>query len=440
MVSNSKESILRDEEYDFLFRNYFYEICGSLSNVLNVKKVCDIILEMIVKIVSVERASLMLYNKRTKRLEIFASKGIPKDIVRRVKLRSGEGISGKVFESGKPMLVGDIEKIPEYKLKKESKFETRSFLSVPLIYSGGEGKKEIMGVVNATDKTSGVNFTLNDQRLITALSAIASMAVQNSRLYENIKKGYKELKRKNRIIINTQKSLMANERLSSVGTLAASVVHEIKNPMAVMSGAIQILMRKGEDEKLLIEYSKIIKKQIDNIVKLTNQLLSFSKEMKPERKSEDLNNIVKNTLIFTEHYLSRFKGVKVIKNLKKSLPQIYIDSGQIQQVFVNIISNAAQAMPSGGTLKIETGLYSPGSDNEKEVFVSFVDNGNGIEKKYLKKIFHPFFTTKNRGEGTGLGLSISRDIIKRHKGRIEVKSKFGEGTSFLIFFPIGIDE
>ena len=440
MVSNSKESILRDEEDDFLFRNYFYEICGSLSNVLNVKKVCDIILEMIIRIVSVERASLMLHNKRTKRLEIFASKGIPKDIVKKVKLKSGEGISGKVFESGRPILVDDIEKIPKYKLKKESKFETRSFLSVPLIYSGAEGKKEIMGVVNATDKTSGVNFTLNDQRLITSLSAIATMAVQNSRLYENIKKGYKELKRKNRIIINTQKSLIANERLSSVGTLAASVFHEIKNPLSIMSGAIQILMRNREDENLLIEYSKIIMKQIDNIVKLSNQLLSFSKEMKPERKSEDLNNIIMNTLIFTEHYLSRFKGVKVIKNLKRYLPRVYIDGGQIQQVFVNLINNAAQAMPSGGILKIETGLYRPDSGNQKEVFVSFVDNGKGIEKKYLKKIFNPFFTTKDRGEGTGLGLSISRDIIKRHKGRIEVTSKLGEGTSFLIFFPVGSDK
>jgi len=147
-----------------------------------------------------------------------------------------------------------------------------------------------------------------------------------------------------------------------------------------MSGAIQILMRNREDENLLIEYSKIIMKQIDNIVKLSNQLLSFSKEMKPERKSEDLNNIIMNTLIFTEHYLSRFKGVKVIKNLKRYLPRVYIDGGQIQQVFVNLINNAAQAMPSGGILKIETGLYRPDSGNQKEVFVSFVDNGKGIEK------------------------------------------------------------
>lgn len=440
MASNSKESILRDEEDDFLFRNYFYEICDSLSNVLNVKKVCDIMLEMIIRIVSVERASLMLYNKRIKRLEIFASKGIPKDIVKKVKLKPGEGISGRVFKSGKPIFVDDIEKIPEYKSKKESKFETRSFLSVPLIYSGVEGKKEIIGVVNATDKASGANFIINDQRLITSLSAVASMAVQNSRLYENIKKGYKELKRKNRIILNTQKSLMANERLSSVGTLAASVVHEIKNPLSVMSGAIQILMKKREDKKLLMEYSKIIKEQIDNIVKISSQLLSFSEERKLEIKSEDLNNIIEDTLIFTGHYLSRFKGVKVIKNLKKTLPQIYIDRGQIQQVFMNLINNAAQAMPSGGTLKIETGLYSPDSDNGKEVFISFVDNGKGIEKRYLKKIFNPFFTTKDRGEGTGLGLSISRDIIRRHKGRVEVKSKLGKGTSFLIFFPIGSDE
>ncbi len=393
---------------------------------------------------SVERASIMLLDKESGELKIFSSRGIPQRIVRSVRIKLGEGISGKVALTGKPILIENVDKYEEKIFLKESKFETKSFLSYPLVYSKSKSKKEIIGVINATDKKTGEVFTNKDIKLISSVSTLATMAIQNSELYSKLDKAYKDLKEKSKIILNTQKALIRTERLSSLGTLSASVAHEIKSPLTSIMGAAQMIsLRKSQVEDVL-RYAGIIEAQCSQISSIMSQLLNFSRQSKPERKEESINKVVEDTLIFTKHHLSRFKNVKIKKKFNKNLPKVFIDRGQIQQVFVNLINNAAQSMPDGGTLFIKTSLVRY-INNEKEkgknlgksyVVVSFIDTGIGIKKKDLKNIFKPFFTTKRRGEGTGLGLSISKDIMKNHNGELKVRSREGKGACFEVLIPV----
>jgi len=421
--------------------NYFYQICESLTSVFELKKVCAIILEMVIKIAHVERASIMLVNRKTKELTIFSSKGIPENIAKSVRIKIGDGISGKVALEGKPILVKDIHACKDSIDPKESKFNTSSFLSYPLIYSRSRTQKNIIGVINATDKKTGQIFTRDDLRLIASVGALATMVLQNAEFYNRIKTAYNVLKEKTKTVVNTQRSLVRSERLASLGTFSASVAHEIKSPLTAVMGALQMLMLKKDQMDAVMKYVEMIQTQVDFISKILSELLDFSRQGTPERYKEQINKVIEDTLIFTEHYLTRFKNVTVTTNLSEALPELLIDKGQIQQVFVNLINNAAQAMPDGGKLVIKSFLLSSQCKSFKGekrdfVVVSFTDTGKGIAKEKLDSILKPFFTTKARGEGTGLGLWITQNILRNHEGELKVKSKPGKGSCFEVCIPV----
>jgi len=150
----------------------------------------------------------------------------------------------------------------------------------------------------------------------------------------------------------------------------------------------------------------------------------------PKKDLLDMNEIVDDTVLFMEHHLTRFKNVQLAVEKEASLPKVYVDRIHVQQTMVNIIMNAAQAMPEGGRILIKTGM------NDQYVFIAITDTGIGIRDEDLEKIFEPFFTTKEKEQGTGLGLSLCKRLIEANAGKIEVKSTVGEGTTFTIMIPI----
>ena len=161
------------------------------------------------------------------------------------------------------------------------------------------------------------------------------------------------------------------------------------------------------------------------------RLLDFAHMSAPENEYLDLNGIVDDTILFTEHHLTRFKHIDLTLEKTENLPPVYADKIHLQQVLLNIMMNAAQAMPEGGPLVIRTGLRPP-----DYVWLSVTDEGTGIEAENIEKIFDPFFTTKERGDGTGLGLSLTKKLVEANKGRIEVESVIGRGSTFRILLPL----
>ncbi len=221
------------------------------------------------------------------------------------------------------------------------------------------------------------------------------------------------------------------DRLATLGELSAGIAHEIKNPIAGISGAMQILMGDLPENDPRREIFEEILKQIDRIDQNIKDLLSYAKTAKPALAEHNINDVIRQVVFLIQERAAQ-KGVEVVTELDETIPKVEIDEKQIQQVLVNLGLNGIQAMPNGGVLRI----FSKGwkaSDKERFVEIWVKDSGKGIYPQDMSRIFTPFFTTRHTG--TGLGLSISQKIVQQHNGRIEVNSRIGEGTCFTVLLP-----
>jgi two-component system NtrC family sensor kinase len=228
-----------------------------------------------------------------------------------------------------------------------------------------------------------------------------------------------------------QAKIAEAERLAMIGQLAAGVAHEINNPLTgILLYCDLILKSMGKDDPKKANFEKI-NKEAQRCKTIVKGLLDFSRQTEPEIKPTMINSIIEDVLPLVKNQ-PIFLNITINKNTDPSLPMVNVDASQIQQVFMNIVLNAAEAMAGKGELAISTGLTA----DKKYVFASFTDTGCGITEENIEKIFDPFFTTKETGHGTGLGLSISYGIIKKHNGEIKVTSEIGKGTTFIVRLPI----
>ncbi len=229
----------------------------------------------------------------------------------------------------------------------------------------------------------------------------------------------------------THRMLMHSEKMAGLGRLAAGVAHEINNPMSgIMLYANLVQEELGEDHSLNADLQTIIH-EAERCKVIVADLLEFSHQNTYEMELVDLNDVILKTLTILQHQ-PLFQNVTIIRQLDPELPPIYGNSTRLNQVVMNIVVNAAQAMDGKGRLRITSRTRANKDINE----ISIEDTGPGIENDLLEKIFEPFFTTKGTGEGTGLGLSVSYAIVKEHKGSIRVTSTSKAGTTFTLKFPV----
>ncbi len=228
--------------------------------------------------------------------------------------------------------------------------------------------------------------------------------------------------------VNLEDQLLQAEKLSSIGVLAAGVAHEVNTPLAVITSQVQMLLRQmPADDPRLPTLEKVVKQGF-RASEIINSLLKFSRVSGSERSELNLNHVLRETLTLVEPML-RSARIRVNAQLAGDLPPIYGNAGKLQQVFMNLIINARDAMPHGGDLTLVT------ESENSTVAVEVADNGVGIAPEHLRKIFDPFFTTKTTSRGTGLGLAVSYGIVHEHAGTIRVESAVGRGTTFRLEFP-----
>ena len=245
-----------------------------------------------------------------------------------------------------------------------------------------------------------------------------------------------ELRRINEELFETQKKLARSERLAVAGQLAASLAHEIGTPLNSISGHVQLLARRKDADESTRRRLQIIEKQIDNIVRTVNQLLSWSREFELKIELVDLRRLVEEAVLLSSPAL-QLRKIQAKLSLAKDCPKIYGDGGYLQQVFLNLINNSMDAMPRGGALRIEMGLADGGA---REVVIRVADNGVGMSPETMVHAFDPMFTTKRMGTGSGLGLAICEQIIRQHGGSIHVESEPERGTTFTLLLPIDCRE
>jgi len=229
------------------------------------------------------------------------------------------------------------------------------------------------------------------------------------------------------------------DRLSTLGTLAAGLAHEIKNPLGGIKGAAQLLERELPVESELHDYTSIILKEVGRVNKIVEELLSISTPRKLEMGHVNLNQIL-GEIVMLQKNVSRTKSVTFQQNFDLSIPPAIADGALLTQLFLNLITNAVEAVVSDGLIRITTrvvsdyGMSKKGERLSRMVAVDIADNGTGMTGEQMENIFTPFFTTKSKG--TGLGLAICHKIVSEHRGMIKVDSESGRGTTFTVLLPL----
>jgi signal transduction histidine kinase len=289
--------------------------------------------------------------------------------------------------------------------------------SVPIL-----SKEKLIGILNLGRKKEPEIYSNEDLELLATLANQAAIAIENARLYENLKQ--------------SQDTLRRADRLSSLGLLTAGLAHEIRNPLVAIRTFTQLLPERYDDAEFREGFQGLALKEVDRICGLINDLLSFARTSRPNVAEENLNEVVDGIARILETE-AKEKGVEITRDYNADLPKVWIDREQMKQVFMNLILNAIQAMGDGGSLFISTRLHSKDESGASGKFlqVEIRDTGVGIPEENVEHIFDPFFTSKD--EGSGLGLSISHQIVQEHGGYIVVESKIGNGTSFFINLPVG---
>jgi signal transduction histidine kinase len=263
---------------------------------------------------------------------------------------------------------------------------------------------------------TGAVFFLQDSTLKTALET------EVDQVYEKLEQEHKEKEK-----LHSQ--LLQKEKMSAVGQLASGIAHEINNPMGVILGFAQVIVKDVKKDNPLFIPLKSIEKETIRCKQLINDLLIFSRLNKPIKEATDINNLIETTLSFVQAQ-AKVKNITITKEFGHNLPQIMANKNQLQQVIVNLCNNSIDSMPNGGEIVITT------RNTGNQIEFSVTDTGMGMTKETKQHLFEPFFTTKDVGKGTGLGLSLCYEIIHNHNGVIEATSEPDKGTVVNIKLPI----
>jgi signal transduction histidine kinase/CheY-like chemotaxis protein len=328
-----------------------------------------------------------------------------------------QGIVGWVAREGRPLLVPDVRKDPRFypEVDRSTGFVTRSILAVPL-----EVKGKVIGVIEVVNKI-GSDFDRADVELLSSLARSAAIAIENARLYRALENRMAEIQR-------TQSQLIQSAKMAAVGQLTAGVAHELNNPLSVVLGFSELLLRDTAPDDPRQADLEIIARQARRAREIVADLLDFSRQSEFELQKADLNQVVQESLALVRRQLEK-EGITLEERYAHDLPPLLLNADRMKQVFLNLVTNASHAMSRGGTLSVTSEWVGD------EVAVQVADTGEGIPAEHLSRIFEPFFTTKPAGQGTGLGLSVSLGIVQDHGGRIEVESRVGEGSTFTVWLP-----
>jgi two-component system, NtrC family, sensor kinase len=228
-----------------------------------------------------------------------------------------------------------------------------------------------------------------------------------------------------------EKRMAQTDRLASIGQLSSGIAHELNNPLGVIQGYTQLLLRGEDESSQKYQDLQVILKHARNCKAIVEDLLNFARHSQPEKTQINIHDVIDDVLVFIKHR-DKMEKIRMETRYDKNMASIFMDEKKIKQVFLNLLMNARHAVGGEGLILIST-AYSP---EERQVKVSITDDGYGIEEKNIVRIFDPFFTTKSTGEGTGLGLAVSYGIIKTHGGEIQVSSEPGKGSTFTVVLPV----
>src|SRR5262249_18454856 len=378
----------------------------EMVSIVDLEPLCDSLVRTVASALASEHAALYLLDESNRSYNLKAWTGLDISTSADIILTRDEALLHALKKHQEPIVKEELEMAREELEPRKAADRMKQLqaeISVPII-----SKQKLIGILNLGKKEEHEIYTTDDLELLSTLANQAAIAIENARLYENLKQ--------------SQNTLRRADRLSSLGLLTAGLAHEIRNPLVAIRTFTQLLPERYDDAEFREGFQGLALKEVDRICGLINDLLSFARPSRPNVAEEDMNDVVDGIARILETE-AKEKGVQIVRDFGVDLPKIWIDREQLKQVFMNLILNAIQAMRDGGSIFISTRLNSNNEPGQSSGFVQVEirDTGMGIPEENLEHIFDPFFTSKD--EGSGLGLSISHQIIQEHGGYILVQSK-----------------
>ena len=389
-------------------------VSRTINSTLNLDEALRAITKEACELMRARMCSLMLLDESGEWLDLRASFGAGDAYIRKPRLSADESLIGVVVRRKKPLQVTNVQTDTRYQNVELARRENLvSLLSVPLIFAG-----QCIGALSVYTARP-YSFSNEEIKILSALAELSAIAIEKARLYERV--------------VDVEEQLRQNEKLSALGLLAAEVAHEIRNPLTVMKLLYHSLDLKFEAKDPRNKDAQIIEAKIEHLNKIVEQILDFARTTEPKFAPVNMNDLVDELSLLVRHKLAN-QDIKLVHDLSADLPLVSGDAPQLEQAFLNLMLNAAEAMGEGGTLTIRSRVVR-GADKAARVAVEFKDTGGGMSAEQQKQAFKTVLAT-TKAKGTGLGLAIVGRIIETHHGEIQIRSRAGRGTTISISLPV----
>lgn len=391
------------------FYNAFRELAALVHSSTKVEEVLELAVWKATEILGAKGALLRLLNLDTQELELSAAFGLSEKYLAKGPVTQ-HNIITDIYSKKPAIIIDDIENDPRVQYPKEAMNEgIRLFLDLPLTFHDG-----LAGVLRVFFKKPR-EFSDEEIDFAVSMSQQCSCAIEKARLIETQQSRYDQL-------------ALHTEKLTALGRMAAGIAHEINNPLAGILLFSSNLVKKAAKGPMK-EGLEIIMRETQRCKIIIQELLEFARDRKPRKRHANINQIIDKSLNILENEF-RLRHIQLKKKLSARMKETLLDENQLEQVFVNLLLNAIQAIDENGVITVHSHMDS----KQEFLMAEITDTGCGIAKENLDKIFEPFFSTKK--EGSGLGLAVSYGIVQNHQGQVEVESEEGKMTRFRITLPI----
>lgn len=394
------------------------EISRTVTSSLDLDEVLAAAMQGVHEILQVEVGSLILVDEESGELVFRKTLSPQQSWVTGRSFRPGDGIVGHVVATGTPHLVNDVSQDPFFlpRVDAATGLEARAILCVPLFV-----RDRAVGAIEVINKPGGA-FTEADLDLLQTIAGAVAVAVENAQLYTELADFAHELER-------SQAQLVQAEKMAAIGRMAASLAHEINNPLQAIHNTLHLSALSQLPEEKRQNYLSMAQEEVGQLIEIVQRMLDFYRPSRGGVVRANINQVLRNALAIADKQIQHSR-IHVHTRLAPDLPEIPMVPDQLMQVFLNILINAVEASPEGGDLHLGTLLTEDG----EWILVAFRDSGPGLTPEQISHAFEPFYTTKP--EGTGLGLAISYGIVEQHGGTIEVSSQSGHGATFIVRLPV----
>ena len=414
----------KEETREALYRREVATILRSsalINSSLDIEQVLDNAMKWAEEFMGAEASTVYELEDRSNELVVRLARGEKKRPVERITLKVGEGIAGTVVKTGKPMVIQDVSQENKFtdKIDRITGFQTKSAICVPLLL-----RNRPMGALQVINKKSGEPFNRSDLEILFAIAQHVSMAMENANLYRRLEESFAVTTQELRI---TQEKLIRTERLASMSNLVQGVAHEIRNPVTTIGGFARRIKKELGNNQKLDKYVNIIIEETARLEHIVKRVHDFVETQSYSPAPTRINPLVEEVLKAAMP-LANQQGVRIVKEIAPDLPQARLDSSQLSIALANIVDNALEAMPQGGTLILNA------LREDRSLVISIKDTGCGIPKDQLTAVYDPFVTSKSKG--VGLGLTLVHQVVSNHHGDIKIASEVHKGTAVILRLPL----